>query len=86
MYIERHIQKALRERARFKGAVVVTGARQVGKSTLMETGFPDFPRITFDDKTVLATAVDEPATVNTPLASADAISELYFMGNFNRYN
>ena len=39
MYIYRHIEKALKERAKEKGAVVVTGVRQVGKTTLISIGW-----------------------------------------------
>ena len=52
MYIKRHIEKAVLDRAEMKGAVVVTGTRQVGKTTLIETIKPDIPKITFDDMPV----------------------------------
>ena len=32
MYIKRHIEDAVHRRSEMKGAVVVTGARQVGKT------------------------------------------------------
>jgi predicted AAA+ superfamily ATPase len=61
MYIKRHIERAVLERAQMKGAVVVTGARQVGKTTLIETLMPDIPKITFDDLTVRQSATLEPS-------------------------
>jgi predicted AAA+ superfamily ATPase len=44
-----------------KGSVVVTGARQVGKTTLIETLKPDIPKITFDDLPTRRRAIDEPS-------------------------
>ena len=61
MYIKRHIEQAVQERAKMKGAVVVTGARQVGKTTLIETIKPDLPKITFDDLPTRRRAISEPS-------------------------
>ena len=61
MYIKRHIEDAVLRRAKMKGAVVVTGARQVGKTTLIETLKPDIPKITFDDLPTRRRAIDEPS-------------------------
>ena len=61
MYIKRHIEQAVFERAREKGAIVVTGARQVGKTTLIENIMPDIAQITFDDLPVRHRAAEEPS-------------------------
>jgi len=61
MYIKRHIEQTVLERAKMKGAVVVTGARQVGKTTLIEMLRPDIPKITFDDLLVRQRAIAEPS-------------------------
>lgn len=61
MYIKRHIADAVLKRAKMKGAVVVTGARQTGKTTLIETIKPDIPMVTFDDLPVRRRAIDEPS-------------------------
>ncbi|MCL2149491.1 MAG: ATP-binding protein [Dehalococcoidia bacterium] len=45
-----------------KGAVVVTGARQVGKTTLIENLKPDIPKITLDDLPIRRRAIDSPST------------------------
>ena len=62
MYIKRHMEEAVRRRALMKGAVVVTGARQVGKSTLMEKLCPDILSVTFDHLPTRRRAIDEPST------------------------
>jgi predicted AAA+ superfamily ATPase len=61
MYIERHIEKAVALRAREKGAVVVTGARQVGKTTLIEKMMPEIAQVTLDDLSIRKSATEEPA-------------------------
>ena len=55
MYLRRHIEKIVYERAKTYPTVLVTGARQVGKSTLLENSCAkDIPRFTLDDFTLLA--------------------------------
>ena len=61
MYIKRHIEAAVLERAKEKGAIVVTGARQVGKTTLIEKIKPEVTKVTFDDLSVRNRAIDEPS-------------------------
>lgn len=48
MYLKRHIETKLREYATFSKVVLVLGARQVGKSTLLKNCFSHFPTFTFD--------------------------------------
>ena len=56
MFIERHIKKAFLERMKWNSAIVVTGARQVGKTTLIENILPDVPKVELDDKITLQMA------------------------------
>ena len=56
MYIKRHIEKAFNERMKWNSAIVVTGARQVGKTTLIEYVVPDIPKVELDDKLTLEMA------------------------------
>jgi predicted AAA+ superfamily ATPase len=48
MYLTRHLEHKLKLVAQHSKVVMVTGARQVGKSTLLKHCFPDIPHITFD--------------------------------------
>ena len=76
MYIRRHIENSVLKRAREKGVVVVTGARQVGKTTLMQNIKPDIPHITFDDLSLRNRAVSEPAAflqLNPPPVFMDEV-------------
>ncbi len=60
MYIERHVQKILNELLLQFPAVLLTGARQVGKSTLLQHSAPQHKYLTFDDPLLLAQAKQEP--------------------------
>jgi len=62
MYKKRHIEDAVLKRAKAKGAVVVTGARQVGKTTLISNLKPDIPKITLDDLPTRQRAQNSPST------------------------
>ena len=62
MYVARHIEEAVLRRAKAKGAVVVTGARQVGKTTLIENMMPELPKVTLDDLPTRRRAINSPST------------------------
>ena len=48
MWIERHIEPLLRQCAETRPVVVLTGARQTGKTSLMQRLFPDHAFVTLD--------------------------------------
>ena len=48
MYLTRHLESKLKFTAKYSKVIMITGARQVGKSTLLKHCFPDIPHITFD--------------------------------------
>ena len=76
MYIKRHIEKAVLERAKEKGAIVVTGARQVGKTTLIEKMMPGIVQVTFDDLSARRSAIEEPGAflqLNQPPVFIDEV-------------
>ncbi len=49
MYIRRHMEVAIKKLGAFYPVVLVTGARQVGKSTVLQNLFADLPYITMDN-------------------------------------
>ncbi len=59
-YIERAITEVLKNRVRSSKCVLLTGARQVGKSTLIRHEFPEFNRVNFDDRLARLQAREEP--------------------------
>ncbi len=52
-YFDRALSSVLAERVKQAKCVLVTGARQVGKSTMLTKTFPDYERVSFDDMMVL---------------------------------
>ncbi len=59
-YIERAISKVLATRVKQSKCTLVTGARQVGKSTLIKQTFPSYHRANFDDALTRLQAREEP--------------------------
>jgi Predicted ATPase (AAA+ superfamily) len=76
MLFHRQLQKTLSKIEGMFGAILVTGARQVGKTTLLRNAKPDIPYVTMDDPTILAAANEEPTTflkMNPPPLVIDEI-------------
>lgn len=48
MYLKRHLEHKLNLTQQYAKVVLIVGARQVGKSTLLKHCLPDLPHITFD--------------------------------------
>ena len=48
MYIPRHIEETVKQSSTFKGVIIVTGARQVGKSTMLQKQFMKHKYVTLD--------------------------------------
>lgn len=59
-YIKRAIAPILKERAKNAKCLLLTGARQVGKSTVMIHEFPEFNRVSFDDRLMRMQAKEDP--------------------------
>lgn len=60
MYYQRHLQTVLTKLLNQFPTVLITGARQVGKSTLIQKTVPQYKYITFDDPLQLEQAKEEP--------------------------
>jgi hypothetical protein len=59
-YIERALTDILQKRFRTSKCVLITGARQTGKSTLIKHDFPNINRANFDDRLTRLQAHEEP--------------------------
>lgn len=59
-YIERAITAVLKKRNSSSKCMLITGARQVGKSTLVKHEFSEYNRANFDDKLTRLQAREEP--------------------------
>jgi predicted AAA+ superfamily ATPase len=62
MCIKRHLEETVENLSKAFGAILVTGARQVGKTTLLRQATKDVAYLTFDDPILLRSAKDEPGT------------------------
>ena len=60
VYIHRAITEILEKRIKATKCVLVTGARQVGKSTLIKHQYPNFNKANFDDRLTRLQAKEEP--------------------------
>lgn len=59
MYIKRHMEKTIDECLKQFSVLLVTGPRQVGKTTLLQYICTDYEYVTFDDPIVLTEAIEE---------------------------
>ena len=59
-YIQRAITPILKQRVSTSKCMLLVGARQVGKSTLIKHEFQDFNRANFDDRLTRMQAKEEP--------------------------
>lgn len=68
MYIHRHMEETVKRIEKMFGAVMVTGPRQVGKTTLLKQVAKNAAYVTLDDPIMLQSAINEPGTFfkNTP--------------------
>lgn len=69
VYINRAISDILKNRVKTSKYLLITGARQVGKSTLVNHIFPEYHKANFDDRLTRLQARDEPKLffLNNPL-------------------
>jgi len=59
MYIHRNFEKVLAKALKQTKIVLITGARQVGKSTTVQVQYPNYTYITLDDENELALALND---------------------------
>ena len=60
MYIPRQIEEKLIHASQTRPAVLVTGARQTGKTTLLKKTFPSVQYVTFDNILLAEAAKESP--------------------------
>ena len=70
MYIKRHAEATIQALAKQFGAVLVTGPRQVGKTTMLQYILDDMNYVTMDDAILRAAAVES----TTSLLSGSSVS------------
>ncbi len=85
MYIHRHAEKTVRKTARMFGAVLVTGPRQVGKTTLLKRIAEDFAYVTLDDPIMLQSAREEAGTFFKSSPPPIFVDEIQYAPNLFPY-
>lgn len=78
-YIHRHVESILLKEEKLYKAILVTGARQTGKATLIRNVFPDRKMLTFDDQFLEDQANDDPNTflaLNEPPIFMDEVQRV----------
>ncbi len=85
MYIKRNIESVLKKRASNSRCILVTGARQIGKSTLLKTLYPNVRYVTFDDKLLLNAAIEDPKLFLKNLSKPSIIDEVQYASELFPY-
>lgn len=84
-YIKRAIEEIIEKSSKTFKAVLVTGARQTGKSTILKTMYPEIKEVTFDDPFIEEQAKDNPdmfMMMNEPPVFLD---EIQYVPSLFRY-
>lgn len=78
MYIKRHAEKTVEQLSKMFGAVLVSGPRQVGKTTMLDKLTGNIGKVTLDDPILRASAEEESTTFfkdNPPPVFVDEIQK-----------
>ena len=85
MYIERNISKYLKKRIDSSFVTIVTGSRQVGKSTLLRHLLPNYTYISFDDIEILELARNDVKALFKKFKPPLIIDEFQYAPNLLSY-
>ena len=91
MYITRHMEQTLAKTEKMFGAIMITGSRQVGKTTLLKkatqgtSGVTGIPYVTLDDPILLQAAVTEAGTFFKNIPPPVFIDEIQYAPNLFPY-
>ncbi len=84
-YIQRSIEELVERCDKTFKCILVTGARQTGKSTMLKKLFPDKKYVSFDDPFIEAQAKDVPETFMLLNAPPVIYDEVQYVTNLFRY-
>ena len=85
MYIKRSIENVVKKRAKNSKCLLLTGPRQVGKSTLLKELYKDVKYYTFDDKILLAAEESDPMLFIKNISIPAIIDEVQYAKNLFPY-
>ncbi|MFA7550257.1 MAG: ATP-binding protein [Sedimentibacter sp.] len=84
-YIKRNIETTIEKASKMFPAVLVTGARQVGKTTVLKHIKRDTPYLTLDDPIILQSALEEPGSFFKTMPPPVFIDEIQYAPNLFTY-
>ena len=85
MWIDRHIEPLLLQRAATRPVVVLTGARQTGKTSLMRRLFPDHAFVTLDLPSEAEQAERDPGSFLTRYPPPVIVDEVQYAPGLFRH-
>jgi len=85
MYIKRHMEETVNKISKMFGAVLVTGPRQVGKTTLLKAVTKSAAYITLDDPIILQSAIEEAGTFFKTTPPPVFVDEIQYAPNLFPY-
>ena len=84
-YISRHAEATVNKAAQMFPAVLITGARQVGKTTLLKHMKSEVPYITLDDPILLQSAIEEAGSFFKMTPPPLIVDEIQYAPNLFSY-
>jgi predicted AAA+ superfamily ATPase len=84
-YIARHLETTITKLANMFSTILVTGARQVGKTTLLKNLQSHIPYVTLDDPILLQSALDEPGSFFKTTPPPLIVDEIQYAPNLFTY-
>lgn len=85
MYVQRHAEQALKTLSAMFGAVMVSGPRQAGKTTMLRETVKEAAYVTLDDPTLLSLAVSQGETFLKDHPPPVLIDEIQYAPNLFSY-
>lgn len=84
-YIKRNCENVIKKQEKMFKSILVTGARQVGKTTMLKNIKPDINYITLDDMLLKQSAVEDPGLFIKANGAPIIIDEIQYAPNLLRY-
>ena len=85
MYIKRHMEKTVIKYSKMFDAVMLTGSRQVGKTTMLRTVTDGYTYVTLDDPVLLQSAINEAGTFFKDSPPPVFVDEIQYAPNLFPY-
>jgi predicted AAA+ superfamily ATPase len=84
-YINRNVESAINKAIKMFSTVLITGARQVGKTTLLRHMLDNIPYLTLDDPILLQSALEEAGSFFKTTPPPVIVDEIQYAPNLFRY-